>query len=546
MTIIDNSKFCSTSSINLVKNSDEDNFSNFERLPSDIAEQIVFQLSIQTINSLSLTSKSCYHLTRSDSLWRKICKSLISNWIYSPSPLKFSQDPQQQTEKEQVDWTLDFKSWLNSSFDQIKIVNWFQLATGFILPNLQYFGWHASNRNSLGRLILVTFDSEKCEIVGEEIKAINTFDITHYQQDYKNENLPKTRPAHPAHATRLSPRMDVYRLAIDAESPYAGYSINLFKPAYVSVPYFRLKPSFSSSYTSPLKLSPSVDSLATLKSSSVDFLSPETIETLRLPQSRLDLPICSLHSHPATSSEKDLITTFKLSISCTPKFTTAIPVSNHPSIRWQSTPTHRPTLSATIMHNGRRYITRSSEGTGEEAMKSKDEDERFFPILGSNVSQNGLQGLWVGYYGFHHGVEFGHLSINPVLNEPDLLQITFVKITGDRNVPSGIVSWKTFINRKKDSSGKIKGVVDLDWMERLDSGQVEPSEWSLGRVKGQGRVANVNYENPVWIKTSISFIEDNKEGKEEKEEEEEWNGSNVFSIRVVWHELGHVSSFYKV
>ncbi|EGG09719.1 uncharacterized protein MELLADRAFT_71115 [Melampsora larici-populina 98AG31] len=219
--------------------------------------------------------------------------------------------------------------------------------------------------------------------------------------------------------------------------------------------------------------------------------------------------------------------------------------SNHPSIRWQSTPTIRPTLSATIMHNGRRYITRS-----EEDEISKDEDERFFPILGSNTLLNGLQGLWVGYYGFHHGVEFGNLSIDPISNQPNLLQITFVKITGDRNVPSGIVSWKTIVDRKRNQNGQIKGVVDLDWIERLDSGQVDPSEWSSGRVKGQGRVANLNYENPVWINTSISFIEENQsdvenaEGEEEKEEE--WNGSNVKSIRVVWHELNHVSSFYKV
>ncbi|KAH9813917.1 hypothetical protein DFH28DRAFT_1083334 [Melampsora americana] len=218
-----------------------------------------------------------------------------------------------------------------------------------------------------------------------------------------------------------------------------------------------------------------------------------------------------------------------------------MPSSTHPNIRYQSPPTLRPTLSTTIMHNGRRYITRGSEETVEE--KLKDEDERFFPILGTDVSSNGLQGLWVGYYGFQNGVEFGHLSMNPIPTKPNLLEITFVKITGDRNVPSGVVSWKTFVDRKRDDHGRIKGVVGSDWIERLDSGEIGSEEWSDGRVKGQGRVANVNYENPVWINTSISFIEENQS---KEEAEEEWNGSHVSLIRVVWHELGHVSSFYKV
>ncbi|KAG0144917.1 hypothetical protein CROQUDRAFT_659346 [Cronartium quercuum f. sp. fusiforme G11] len=499
-------------------------FSTFECLPTDIANKILQQLSLRSIAALSLTSKACFNLCRSDSLWRIVCRKLVGEWVHSPMLNKKN--------SRHFDWTINFDPWLSTysklknpshltrqygySLDGLKnyqdesYATWYQLATRFLIPNLNYLGWHASDRPALGRLILVTFDPKTCELVGEEIIALNLFDINLYNHPHSGlyrAILPSTRPAHPPHISRLSRRMDSYRVPPQSHSPYAGLDVDLFKPAYVALPYFRLRHSLSFNRPLPMRIQPRP--FSTPLSNTTKFPSPDTLYVIRSPHFSLDSPL-STYTDP-----KPNITPAAFTLAFLPSLTPqAVPIPNHPRIRYQTPPTNSTRNSVTFLHHGHRHVC----GSGIE--------ECFFPILG--LESKGLEGIWVGYYGPLHGPEFGHLRL---IDD----ELSFIKLTGDKNVPSGIISWKTYLN------GIEPGL------------EMDKKSW---RMKGLGKVANVGYEYPVWIETWVSLIIEEEEEEEENELKEkevnqidlitELNFDQIHSIQVHWTELNHVSSFYRV
>lgn len=326
--------------------------------------------------------------------------------------------------------------------------------------------------------MLVTFDPITCELVIDEVVALNVFDADHYTRGLSAPTLavlPSQRPPHPLHVVHLSRRMDSYRVPFDDPTPHAGYDMDLFQPVYVSLPYFRLRLPSALEGASPLALQAALPlefvpdlvpwplSFSSGPSPPRTFPSFDVIDSVRNPSAVLDIPLAVTEPPHADWSPSCSLPSFRLDIvrpSALPLMPTPTPA--HPRIRWQS---HQPrpfsasSPSVNVVQNGRRYDLASSTST--------DDEERFFPISGpattpsvlpSNKSGwHALEGLWVGYYGQHHGCEFGHLHVRDSDADGKRKEISFAKLTGDRNVPGGVVSWRTWVETSAATVGKFQG-----------------------------------------------------------------------------------------
>lgn len=95
-----------------------------------------------------------------------------------------------------------------------------------------------------------------------------------------------------------------------------------------------------------------------------------------------------------------------------------------------------------------------------------------------------LSGLYLGSFG-PHGPELLQLS-RGIEDGEEVVNAT--KVTGDANVPAGVVSFRAKVGRR----------------HRLDSRQVYPDELGVtARYRGEGRVAQRGFAQPRWVEGEL-------------------------------------------
>ncbi|KAM0756226.1 hypothetical protein T439DRAFT_345058 [Meredithblackwellia eburnea MCA 4105] len=238
-----------------------------------------------------------------------------------------------------------------------------------------------------------------------------------------------------------------------------------------------------------------------------------------------------------------------------------------------------------------------------ELRSSSLDSETFFPVhpphrrLSSTspltvdpsgeILASSLEGMWCGTYGAH-GLELGHLVVRCFLPEdpekpygedcPRPLPnphrgrrvLEFVKLTGDPNVPTGMISWIAELDSipTEDLSPTSAGSVDtvtnedlLHWSSyspptAVDRGahSLPPSSplpvpnWSRGTFPAAGRVALTGFVHPSWtpaevilVRSTVSVPVENDLGGLKARDL-----PVVDEIRLRWAELGKVSCFRRV
>lgn len=112
----------------------------------------------------------------------------------------------------------------------------------------------------------------------------------------------------------------------------------------------------------------------------------------------------------------------------------------------------------------------------------------------SALPQFNLEGLWVGKYG-----EQGYEMIN-VTYAGDML-IAY-KVTGDKNVPKGQISFKADLSPRAIMAGD-RG------LEPIELGEDAARQWGtkfLERFGGEGQVAHQGYVNSQWIDGQLILV----------------------------------------
>lgn len=95
-----------------------------------------------------------------------------------------------------------------------------------------------------------------------------------------------------------------------------------------------------------------------------------------------------------------------------------------------------------------------------------------------------LSGLYLGSFG-PHGPELLHLARSIVDGEEF---VTATKLTGDANVPAGLISFRAKVGRK----------------HRLDGRDIYPDELGItARYKGEGCTANKGFSQPKWVEGEL-------------------------------------------
>lgn len=130
----------------------------------------------------------------------------------------------------------------------------------------------------------------------------------------------------------------------------------------------------------------------------------------------------------------------------------------------------------------------SQAGLHMEAEKYRKEAQNARQAL----PQFNLDGLWVGKYG-EHGFEM----INVTYSGDKLIAY---KVTGDRNVPKGEVSFEVDLSPSID---------DLSILEPIELGEQAAEQWGnrfLQRFAGQGQVASRGFVNPQWMDGQLILV----------------------------------------
>lgn len=112
------------------------------------------------------------------------------------------------------------------------------------------------------------------------------------------------------------------------------------------------------------------------------------------------------------------------------------------------------------------------------------------------IPQLNMHGLWVGKYGEH-----GYEMIN-VTYTGDVLVAT--KVTGDKNVPKGEVSFTVDLSPQYQSSAS--GYESLTALEPIELNPKAAKQWGkrfLPRHLGKGQVAGLNFENAQWMEGQL-------------------------------------------
>lgn len=109
-----------------------------------------------------------------------------------------------------------------------------------------------------------------------------------------------------------------------------------------------------------------------------------------------------------------------------------------------------------------------------------------------NMPQYNLEGLWVGKYGPH-----GYEMIN-VTYVGDTLVAT--KVTGDKNVPKGEITFTANLNPSSSKNGPI-GPIELS-----DEAARQWGTKHLPRFSGHGQVATEGFTNNQWIDGQLILV----------------------------------------
>ncbi|WAR56434.1 hypothetical protein PtB15_7B283 [Puccinia triticina] len=543
-----------------------------DSLPVDIIHHILTHLDLRSTSRLSRASRSLHRLTRSDSLWRRIAKTLVGPWTHRARLTAVQKPP--------PDWTTDPNCFPLSQFSQpnpshhaqeLPINSWYQFCTRFLIPHFHFLGWHVSNILPHGQLILVTYDTSSGRLRAEEIKCRNLYS-THPDPFFIHPfGLGRPEPSASAHPSAQQAQAPVwpswlplsqihldsnrvqYSLAPGVESPEASrYTFDIFAPLYVASPLFSIFPfephyrlaCVPSSYQQITIQKPSLIvkpwSALVLEDAPTPLCHPTQIIARRaniLSREVLAHEQMDMVSDPGP----DAAEFHSLTLASSPetpagRVDTAAP-NNDPRIRYQGGARQQQAVRASNILLGGRTYTTNGAGLLRPVVHFPVWSIEYYPLIGppplhpSGGGHGGPHGLWVGCYG-SHGTEFGHIIV-----EPDL--ISFVKLTGDPNIPAGQLSWKVRSDRIQSINPiPLTQAISID----LGTSQADP-----GWLKGLGQVANTNYEEPGWINTEVQFISNHQHTPHPAHLSSDHHLlRDVEQIRVKWIELGRVSTFFKV
>ncbi|KAL7553914.1 hypothetical protein ACHAWF_017265 [Thalassiosira exigua] len=112
------------------------------------------------------------------------------------------------------------------------------------------------------------------------------------------------------------------------------------------------------------------------------------------------------------------------------------------------------------------------------------------------IPQLNMHGLWVGKYGEH-----GYEMINVTYSGDTLIA---TKVTGDRNVPKGEVSFTADLSPRISS-----GTNDLLALEPIELNHKAARQWGkryLPRHVGKGQVASEDFSNAQWMEGQLILV----------------------------------------
>lgn len=111
------------------------------------------------------------------------------------------------------------------------------------------------------------------------------------------------------------------------------------------------------------------------------------------------------------------------------------------------------------------------------------------------VPQLNMHGLWVGKYG-----EYGYEMINVTYSGDSLIA---TKVTGDKNVPKGEVTFSVDLTPQISSNGQT---THLEPIELDSKAQNQWGKKYLPRHVGKGQVASENFTNAQWMDGQMIIV----------------------------------------
>ena len=132
-------------------------------------------------------------------------------------------------------------------------------------------------------------------------------------------------------------------------------------------------------------------------------------------------------------------------------------------------------------------------GEFEEAAKYWNEAK----LARENIAQFNLHGLWVGKYG-----SSGYQMVN-ITYVGDTLIAT--KVTGDKNVPKGEVTFVADLSPQKIEGSTVKP------LEPITLSEGAAKKWGtckLNRFHGKGQIASENFTDAQWVEGQLIMVGD--------------------------------------
>lgn len=197
----------------------------------------------------------------------------------------------------------------------------------------------------------------------------------------------------------------------------------------------------------------------------------------------------------------------------------------------------------------------------------------------------------VGTYG-PHGLEFGSLSVHciPIPEDSALgdvpirlspppspsatrtprrytVELRFLKLTGDQNVPCGQYSWIASLPsldlEDVNEGVKVVTVPTVTNEELIRWSSYDPAlattsnqplpQWEKGSVEGKGQIAGAGFSSRSWTGARVTFIQSEVEVQSEilagevgEERRETRTTGVVEEIRLTWPAMGMCSNFRRV
>lgn len=117
------------------------------------------------------------------------------------------------------------------------------------------------------------------------------------------------------------------------------------------------------------------------------------------------------------------------------------------------------------------------------------------------IPQLNMHGLWVGKYGEH-----GYEMINVTYSGDTLIA---TKVTGDRNVPKGEVSFTVDCSPRSSSKSRRRKDETSAILEPIELNPKAARQWGkryLPRHLGKGQVASENFSNAQWMEGQLILV----------------------------------------